>query len=453
MAENSEFDVLTKEQIRGCFSVYGNIDMSFFNVNVLPELKKGRLHIKNGGMSHRIKAGAFKKVYVTSDIHSDFRKFVELLVNAGIITIPGDINLYTDDIYNIDILTETTWNMKNVCLIVLGDILDGKRGQGFEVDDKKGWFELFIHLFLYNMRIKAIDNSSFILFTFGNHDFHSLIRLDDHMLKSYVTISTKMFFNTFGGSWIENRKNVLLPFYEVIPLFYVVINDGTRTEMLGIHGGFHLSDGSVISAELNALQSAVNAIPASKSLLSLSPKLYDVLAMPGTDDGGLWSRVYENAASACSLLDGAKPNLFVVGHCPTTFGKAGSVQLATMNANPDLYAGCNKGDGVGRGCVTLSCSNKLAHVDVGMSCAFYGYADKKMHQGRDAEILILTHDPTLSTEKQYYNIMQRFSKTGGTIEMFRAEAAAENVVGGARKHKSRRRTHRRKRVSRRNRRI
>ena len=121
----------------------------------------------------------FEHVYITSDIHSDLRKFVQTLLNNGIIEIEKSDGIafdpYSkDDIYSPELITNIIWKNNHTLLVIIGDLVDGKR-LNKQVDDPEGSFELRLHMFLYNMRIQAMQHNSEVRFTLGNHDIISVL--------------------------------------------------------------------------------------------------------------------------------------------------------------------------------------------------------------------------------------------------------------------------------------
>jgi hypothetical protein len=399
------------------------LNYTHYTQTVLPILKESReLFYSPRGYPN---AERYAVVFVTSDIHSDYRKLLELLINANIITLHKPVDLYSNDIYDPSILTEFTWNLRNTCFIVLGDIIDGRRDDGVEVADTVGCFELYIHILLYNMKIKSLAMQSSVLFTFGNHDLHSLLLLDDGMLTRYVATPAKNFFNLTKaeGNWVHFRVNTLLPFYEVEPYLYINIRTKKRVKdpFWGIHAGFHSSVGENIKPFIASVQDKMRKIPATKSINTLGKEIYMNILRANkykniSTDGGLWSRYYNNQEACGKILVDNESEITVVGHCPTAFQEENAIQTQTIiNNNNKKYDGCEVGAREGRGCVVLSCYNKVAHVDVGMSGAFH--SDKEYHQHRDAEMLVLLHDPSLDSSLRYYNSIYRFSKTGGWIRM------------------------------------
>ena len=87
------------------------------------------------GNAGRINADKFDRIYVSSDIHSDYRNFINYLQNLNLITIPAGLNIYTDtrnpdtrnDIYDTRFITDTQWLSYNTLYIITGDLVDGRR--------------------------------------------------------------------------------------------------------------------------------------------------------------------------------------------------------------------------------------------------------------------------------------------------------------------------------------
>ena len=187
----------------------------------------------------------FNKVYITSDIHADYRKFLQILLSNNIITyedfefpivylkenkdkvMTGSNENIIDyiykrllNIYDIQLITKVVWNNKNELLVILGDLVDGKRDD-FEVIDIIGNFELLLHIFIHNLRIKAKERDSDVIFTFGNHDMDSVYRNDvpttqTEMYTKYVHATCKTYFKN-----AETRVNALRQFYNNSPYLFL----------------------------------------------------------------------------------------------------------------------------------------------------------------------------------------------------------------------------------------
>jgi hypothetical protein len=409
--------VIRAELLDKLFTMGPKLNVEHFSSSILPILKTAR-HAFSGYRNFP-NANYYKKVYVTSDIHSDLRKFIEILTDSGLITLNDPtFDLYSDDIYKPDVICNFTWNLENVCIVILGDIIDGSRGDAsLEVDDELGCFELWIHILLYNMKIKANQKNSDVFFTFGNHDYHSLLVINEGMIENYVTRSSKFFFGktlgTTGNMWMLRRASVLLPFYEVDPFIYFSLKMPDRANAFtGIHAGFHLESGVSDYANISTLQTQIRNVHHTRSIRELGPQNLSKILGRGSD-GGLWSRIYSTPKGCTALQKDMNVEILVVGHCPTMMTAASPIQIQTIKQNTNnLYDGCDIDTNESRGekgCVVLSCNNKLAHVDVGMSGAFYD--DKDYHKHRGAEMLVLEHDPSLNSSRRYFNRIQRINKT------------------------------------------
>jgi len=134
-------------------------------------------------MSYVVKRD-FERIFVTSDVHADLRKFVEILVSLGLVTEnsgnsgnsgnsenenkprnQGDIYEYVWDL---------EWNADDTMLMITGDLIDGKRGHRM-VEDPRGSYEMLLHILLFNLRIGARARKSDVLFVIGNHDMYSVV--------------------------------------------------------------------------------------------------------------------------------------------------------------------------------------------------------------------------------------------------------------------------------------
>jgi hypothetical protein len=171
---------LTAEHMKRCFPGIGNFfNIKYFMKTVLPLLHAERRAILSRNLTHSIDCNNYDNVYITSDIHADYRKLIQTLVDNDLITLPDGFtrdNLFGPlKIYDRALITKTRWNNTRTCLIILGDIVDGKRRDDMQVDDPLGQFEILIHMFLFNLRRRALEKNSLVAFTLGNHDFHSII--------------------------------------------------------------------------------------------------------------------------------------------------------------------------------------------------------------------------------------------------------------------------------------
>ncbi len=378
----------------------------------------------------------YNEVFITSDIHADYRKFVQILVTGGFIRIPDVGDLYEgNNIYNPRIISDCEW-IKGECLVIIaGDLVDGNRNNAGSVDDNLGQFELLLHLLIFNLRIKGEDKKSNILFTIGNHDLESVIFNSD-LLKDYVHESSKVFFR-------DNvlRRTVLSMFYELNPYIYIVLSasqgSGYKNEVAILHGGLHDSNGelfnsikelqikqslgvSTIRKPLEDLQYHIN-MTGLKHLIHVhnlmvkghyanqTPSAYKMEDNPRYD-GALWTRFYAENPDKCDL--NYEYSLTVVGHCPTTMFS----QLSSILDKPE-YNGCDQyKENKTKGCVILNCLEKpdaaglprIALVDVSLSSAFNKSLGRKDDQdkNRGVELLHLQHTSASST--RWFNDISRF---------------------------------------------
>jgi len=198
-------------------------------------------------------------IYVTSDIHADFRKLVQLLLTLNLIRIPENIDIYTDDIYKSELITDTVWIAKRVLFVIVGDLIDGKRTGIKSVDyDPNGSFEFLIHAFLFNIRLYAkINMASNVVFTIGNHDHNNIIIRNDDFINKCAREKDILFF---GGK--DVRQYVLSYFYNVNPFYmYCLLNDDNTYNTIFVHGGFHYNGvNGPVPVDFKAIESIQKSI-------------------------------------------------------------------------------------------------------------------------------------------------------------------------------------------------
>ena len=102
----------------------------------------------------------FGTVVVTSDVHADLRKMVQLLVDARLVRIANETEDIYNDVWNVE------WIAGDTLLVILGDLVDGKRRK--DVTDPRGSYEMLIHILIFNLRISARAVNGDVLFTIGN---------------------------------------------------------------------------------------------------------------------------------------------------------------------------------------------------------------------------------------------------------------------------------------------
>ena len=369
-------------------------------------------------MNHEInmKEKGYRTVYITSDIHADIRKLLSLLIAEGIISIEIKEGFYpySDDIYNKPFIEHINFLKNNMLFIILGDLIDGKRHTS--VDDPVGNFELILHIFLFNMRLKARDKNSEVLFTIGNHDYDGVIfkKGTESNLYQYRHVSSIRYFdlntNESNYSVKDAISAVLLPFYEISPYFILFLKYDDKIEFKCIHAGFHDTKSNKNNTDaLETFQKTINET----GLLVHAQTNTNYLTLLGADtdtinpNGGLWSRAY--ATIECNTLKANDTNentTIVVGHCPTNHTKSRIVtkNMYAISTIEDIdkqpnYLYCNKSTDISKdskGCVVADCFTnlipKLIFVDTAMSEAFIMQkTDANIYRERGIEFLLLEY--------------------------------------------------------------
>ena len=366
-----------------------------------------------------VDATKYPTVYITSDIHSDVRKCIQMLQGAGLLDLGSLNDIYElDTIYNPALFDQIEWTGgAGTLLVIVGDLVDGKRIDKTYINDPKGSFEFLLHALLYNLKIKALNAGSDVRFTLGNHDFDTVIRdKEGYLYTSYVTYEAKRFFGDYGM-----RRAALLPFYKVSPFYLLSIELGGQRQVACVHGGLHsiieygysgttnITDYTEIIRDLQkeVSKDAENFFPDRAMTIFPNPQGKE-------QPGPLWSRSYAESVSDkhCTEINKTGYKLVVVGHCPTNSGF--SRTEAVMSGDKIAYAGCEHSSSgpVGDGCVVLDCIHdskpQLAFVDVALS---YGFRSQDQIDGlqlknntknpdsnrmRTVEILKLTNVNTTS---------------------------------------------------------
>jgi len=377
-----------------------------------------------GRSNHVINANEYDRAFFTSDIHSDLRKFVQMLQNNGVIGTP--ILAYEEDIYDPALIADSEWTGgPRTILVIIGDLVDGRRIFDEEgtisnsVRDKRGSFEFLLFALLYNLRRKANREGSEVLFTIGNHEYDSIIypalgRSSDYYKKGFVTNEAKRFFNASE----KIRSEALIPFLNTSP-YYILSFITSKIEVVCVHGGFHREGAGPGSRGygFNLLSSLVNIqndIDSNKSnLVNSHPLINEFLnTRIYNREGGFCDKIAEKPSEMKDKLSDFL--LTIVGHCPTN-SKYRSLEL--IRSDNDRYTGCD-----GRvskegehpvGCVVVDCRHedgapKLAFVDTAMSHAFRPSAED--NSPRPVQMLLLTHDPALEDDKRYFNKIERVAR-------------------------------------------
>lgn len=366
-------------------------------------------------ITHEIDKSKYDVIYTTSDIHADVYKLNKLLSSAGLIDSTGEETRDT-------ILNPIHWLKPRTLFIIVGDLVDGSR-EISEIPDAKGDIELVLHTYIFNLRIKALQNNSDILFTIGNHDYHTVIKENasdtPHFYNSFVHQSAKTFFSSR-----EIRRSCLLPFYSCSPYFILSVDN----ELAFVHGGLHMREFMYVKDMTDNIIYIQKLINSARDFSSINIAQHLFLSNLGYNSemgSPLWTRFYSFGTSynVCTNLASSAFKTVIVGHCQTDSCSKGN-NMSSILKNPK-FSDCNKG-----GCVLIGCdtqtdgSPSLVFVDISMSSAFRNTkkgsfytispADlKEIEDNRRAEILKMEHDSTLDDSKRYYNKISR-EKIGGT---------------------------------------
>lgn len=390
-------------------------------------------------ISPQIDSTRYPTVYLTSDIHSDFRKLVELLKNLNLIDTP--IDPYNgDEIYSPELICNTRWiGGSGVMLVIIGDLVDGRRNfvlpetTRFNApDDPKGVFELIQYCFIYNLLLRAMVEGSGIIYTIGNHELCTIITNNDYMYATYVTDEARAYFKSY-----ENRRRALYPFIEFCPNFIVQFLYNNARELACVHGGLHAMIPGLGIQDLTVLaeQKQYEIFTNPNSLDTLAT-FFGAETDPFQTLNPLWVRTYSSVeGGVCDHIRKTPYPLIVVGHCPTNlFGSSGK-RFQELKQLP-AYSECSDGtDKVGHiGCVYLDCAHpapRLAFVDTAMSKGQRFPVKQTIVNGRlineppdldnknyVIEVLRLRHDDSAPPlESRYYNVIERVRTDGRVIQM------------------------------------
>jgi len=210
-------------------------DISYNQANtVIPKIRNATKDPRFAP-NHHIDCKRYTSVYATSDLHADYRNFMSYLLKLNLIELPNTPDIYDKtSIYDPRFIVNAKWIPENTILIILGDLVDGKRlGSVF---DTQGSFELYIHMFIYNLRLSAMEKNSDIRFLAGNHDINTVLNTaNDYMYNLYIPDEAKRFF----GHNKQLRAKCLETFYLLSPYLYLTLDKDSVPELFLVHGGFH----------------------------------------------------------------------------------------------------------------------------------------------------------------------------------------------------------------------
>jgi hypothetical protein len=396
-------------------------------------------------INHRIDATQYKDVFIISDIHADLRKFYSILKNSKMIE--SSFNPYNDDIENPELISTAKWLPRDTLLIIVGDLVDGGRGNN-SVDDPAGSFELKLHILLYNLRLQAINMNSNIIFTLGNHDCETIN--ENNELENYIHTTSYDYFNIKSN--IAIRREALKPFYTLSPYIFIVLSTPShKNEIICVHAGLHINNKALTetpniknikkidSIILEKLQSEINIYGIEllndyykilqpdgsykkTSIINPNPNI-DFYKSQSAFSNSIWTRLYaEINEEQCNIIDyNNEYKMIVVGHCPTNIGEYENI-LKIIFRNTDKYSHCQTYMNITKaGCVITRCNElpsngdiigapRIALVDTGLSSTFRPQLDNKeeINYNRPIELLHLHHDSNYSITNRYYNNIKRF---------------------------------------------
>jgi len=422
-----EAALINEAEIVGLFPVPGALPIIGLPASVLEKINYVKKALRQ---SYNIPQG--RRVYITSDIHSDLEKLMFLFYSVGLIdnyytTNPADAafpNYVSNPIQILTFITDfkIIYPAQFICILV-GDIVDGARydnGPQYSVNDPIGNLEILLHIFLFNFRIKASAVGSELRFTIGNHDWGTVVNkhYNAYMYLNYVTDSSKLYFNpnfnlalasAYKGppvayphaiqqdiiqSW-QNRRACLLPFYEACPFLVTTID----TEVICIHGGLFRGGIHGEPAQVNMTNNLIliqQKIDQANNFAVISDAENDFLSNSNNMPSPLWTRYYQGVDRIAACTRTAF-KMTVVGHCPTDMPRGG-YHLELMYE--PRYAGCAAG-----GCVLVGCERDdgpgLALVDITLSRAF---SPGDSNDTRRADFLYLTNNPALPPTRFYNNV-------------------------------------------------
>ena len=437
----TKMDVITLDN----FTIVNNL-ISCININSISSLLIKNFTPENmGTVTHLIDTTSYNKIYFTSDLQSDLRRFVQILLSSGLIQykiLPPHKNYYFDgdmiyckDLYDV---SNMIWVNSNTILILLGDLVSGKY-RGVNVNDTRGLFEILIHILIYNIRILAKEKESKILFIIGNHDNFSVLydhpdRSINDFYQQYIADNTIKFYHGQNpDNPILQRKTFLSLFYKYSFFYYIQLVRGVHIIASCVHGSFHSQKTGIclLNEDLFNLQNYINThifdknfkidMNMSNNRLTLyDKKIADYLALTIEDTSGhnsiieaeyielmdpslytldksTGSHRMNNKDYMCKKLNETSnlTGLIIVGHRTTTSSKNTIDEIINDSIK---YNGCKSSimntDLTKKNCIVSSCNlvgtnlPLLTFVDVALPDIF-NMEYKKTFENRKYEILVL----------------------------------------------------------------
>jgi hypothetical protein len=353
--------------------------------------------------------GDFDRVFVTSDIHADLRKFVQILLACELISIGTYSHdaIYANDTNIYEIVWEARWVAPKTLLVICGDLIDGKRkdtiGNYDGTGDVRGSYEFLLHCLLFNLRIQARDKGSDVRFTIGNHDAATVTAYPPYRFPINIQNAKDQYVEQihfdfaqcassrhtrFAGDdefdpLYRGRQQMLLPFYACSP--YLMLTMG---EIAFAHAGFVNDHGQDVYKK-----SVEKQILLDKSNLD-ETNLADFLQQ--TKEGPFLPTVIDTrryaSGNPCDEHYGHNRfKLVAVGHCVTH---------QYTNLSPLMKEQCDNDTLGTHGCVlTRDCRGTngplIALVDTGMSAAMRIRGDQDLTtQNKSRQVGMLVLDKT-----------------------------------------------------------
>ena len=297
-----------------------------------------------------------KKIYVLSDIHSDFPRFIQLLYNSNIIRFNKDI-IDQDYFHSLDILYDFEIIDKNFILIIAGDIINGKRPEYYiQTDTITGDYELRLFIFLTNFKLKSNHYASDVYWTLGNHEYFSLINKTENMNRFRCDKCLDFYKND------KNRIKILLCFLLVCPYYFLILYHEKLNRYIFIcHAGLNNSTDLLqyIDHEPENLYKKVN-----KNILYNKSYSNDL-------DNYNYNELSLNT-KICKIAKKYKYDMMIYGHC--------TINIVNSLYNKKKYIeGCKD-----KKCILAVCGDKnigaqIIFVDIGLS-KFHSYDDRSFHE-------------------------------------------------------------------------
>ena len=470
---NADLYTITNTEFKD-LTVTKNNTKIFAGIKYMKPIFEKILDFKNNVLHHTfsheidMREKQYNNIYITSDIHADIRKLVQVLISEEIISITKADSTqfmpYSNDIYEELFKAHIKFLKANTLFIILGDLVDGARTidnkTTMSVDDPIGNFELMLHIFLFNIKIKAINESSDVLFTLGNHDYVSIIRNKSKTsidLFDYKHTTSLTYFNQKKEVKSQTMFDIFYLFYSVSPYLLLVLKNGEDIEFMCTHAGFITGDRKEhdkdILEPLLEIQKEIN-IKTLLTIINTGDKTGTNVSEHAPQDiisllDVLETRKYEKIKCDDKHIIDNHNVTYVVGHCPTNHINSRFSNLEHDYKQPS-YFGCSKQsestepyDNLeSSGCIIADCFNnkkpQLILVDTAMSHAFRFILEKahekfntnksktkshnieilkKIQKNRNIEFLLLEHTGDIKAKMWINLISRKLTNVDGRLKL------------------------------------